>query len=237
MAVTDILKQKADAFGIDVSPELCERLEIYASQLKEINQHLNLTAITDDEGIAVKHFLDCLALFKYTDLKKNAALIDVGTGAGFPGLVIAAARDDIAVTLLDSTGKKLKAVSEIAAAMGLKNCTVLHARAEEAGRNKEYRERFDYATARAVARLQVLSEYCLPFVSVGGSFISMKGASADEEIAAADNALKVLGGQIEKVNTFDLCGEGERAIINIKKISRIGAEFPRASTKISSKPL
>lgn len=222
---------------MDVSPKLCERLEIYAALLRDWNEKINLTAITDDEGIAVKHFLDSLTLLKYAPLKQNTSLIDVGTGAGFPGLVIAAARDDISVTLLDSTGKKLKVVSDIADAMGLKNHTVLHARAEEAGKSKEYRENFDYACARAVAELRVLSEYCLPFVKPGGSFISMKGANAASEISDALNAVSVLGGKIERNETFDLCGSGERSIIIIKKISQIPTKYPRASTLISRKPL
>lgn len=237
MNITEILKKQAETIGVQIDESLYPKLEIYAKLLKERNEKINLTAITDDEGIAVKHFLDCLAIFKYVDFKKGASVIDVGTGAGFPGLVIAAAREDLNITLLDSTGKKLKVVADIADGMGLCNCTVLHARAEEASRKPEYREKFDYATARAVAELRVLSEFCLPFVKKGGSFISMKGSAAKDEAENAKNALSVLGGKIERVNSFDLCSSGERNIIEIKKISQTSPQYPRASAKISAKPL
>lgn len=223
--------------GLDIDGETLNKLCIYKELLKEWNEKINLTAITDDEGIAIKHFLDCLVLQKYVDIKSGAALIDVGTGAGFPGLVLAAARSDISVTLLDSTGKKLKAVLDIAENMGLKNVTVLHARAEEAAKSADYREKFDYATARAVAGLNVLCEYCLPFVTLGGSFVSMKGAAAHEELDSAKNAIAVLGGKTESVNTFTLDGCGERSIIKIKKISQTSPKYPRASAKIAAKPL
>ncbi|MBQ5883417.1 MAG: 16S rRNA (guanine(527)-N(7))-methyltransferase RsmG, partial [Clostridia bacterium] len=133
---------------------------------------MNLTAIKDDEGIAIKHFIDSLMLLKYISIPENSKIIDVGTGAGFPGLVIAAARSDVEVTLLDSTGKKLKVVEDIAQKMGLSNYEILNMRAEDAGQKKEYREQFDFSTARAVAELRVLSEYCLPFVKQNGYFIS-----------------------------------------------------------------
>lgn len=237
MAFEKIFTENAEKFGVDINGDLLGKLKIYAEQLKEWNEKINLTAITDDEGMAVKHFIDCLAIFKYVDFKENSTLLDVGTGAGFPGLVIAAARPDIKVTLLDSTGKKLKAVADIAEKMCLNNVTVLHARAEEAGRQKEYRESFMYVTARAVAGLRTLCEYCLPFVQVGGSFISMKGSQAQEEIDEAQNAVSVLGGQIKKINTFELLNSGERNIIEIKKVSQTPAKYPRASAKISAKPL
>lgn len=227
----------AEKCRIEIDRETLKKLCIYKDLLKEWNEKINLTAITDDEGVALKHFADCLLLFKYVDIKSGASLIDVGTGAGFPGLVIAAARSDINVTLLDSTGKKLKAVKDIADNMGLKNVTVLHSRAEEAGRSADYRERFDYATARAVAQLNVLCEYCLPFVALGGSFISMKGAAAKEEIGAAKSAVSLLGGKTERVNTFEIPDCGERCIIEIKKISQTSPKFPRASAKIAAKPL
>ena len=213
------------------------KLEIYARELKEWNEKINLTAITDDEGIAVKHFIDSLMLLKYVQIPEGSKIIDVGTGAGFPGLVIAAARSDVKVTLLDSTGKKLKVVEDIASKMGLKNYTVLNMRAEEAGKKAEYRECFDFAMARVVAELRVLSEYCLPFVKKDGYFISMKGALADQEIENAANAIKVLSGKIEEKYSFNLCDSGERNIIKLKKISQIPTKYPRASAQIAKKPL
>ncbi len=237
MSIKSIIKEKAEAVELSVSEELLEKLEIYARELKEWNEKINLTAITDDEGIAVKHFIDSLMLLKYVEIPENSKIIDVGTGAGFPGLVIAAARSDVKVTLLDSTGKKLKVVDDIASKMGLENYTILNMRAEEAGKRAEYRECYDFATARAVAELRVLSEYCLPFVKKDGYFISMKGALADQEIENAANAIKVLSGKIEEKYSFNLCDSGERNIIKLKKISQIPTKYPRASAQIAKKPL
>ncbi len=237
MSIKNIIKEKAEVQGISVSDDLIQKLEIYAKELKEWNEKINLTAITDDEGIAVKHFIDSLMLLKYVDIPENAKIIDVGTGAGFPGLVIAAARPDVKVTLLDSTGKKLKVVNDIGEKMGLLNYEILNMRAEEAGQKKEYREQYDFTTARAVAELRVLSEYCLPFVKQNGYFISMKGALADKEIENAFNALKTLSGKIEEKYNFNLCDAGERNIIKIKKISQIPTKYPRVSAQIAKKPL
>lgn len=237
MSIKNIIEEKAETLGISVSPDLIVKLEVYAKELKEWNEKINLTAITDDEGIVVKHFIDSLMLLKYIDIPENSKIIDVGTGAGFPGLVIAAARPDVKVTLLDSTGKKLKVVNDIGEKMGLLNYEILNMRAEEAGQKKEYRELYDFATARAVAELRVLSEYCLPFVKQNGYFISMKGALADKEIENATNALKTLSGKIEEKYNFNLCDVGERNIIKIKKISQIPTKYPRVSAQIAKKPL
>lgn len=237
MSIKNIIKERSEVVGFSVSDDLIEKLEIYAKELKEWNEKINLTAITDDEGIAVKHFIDSLMLLKYVDIPENSKIIDVGTGAGFPGLVIAATRPDVKVTLLDSTGKKLKVVNDIGEKMGLSNYEILNMRAEEAGQKKEYREIYDFATARAVAELRVLSEYCLPFVKQNGYFISMKGALADKEIENASNALKTLSGKIEEKYNFNLCDAGERNIIKIKKISQIPTKYPRVSAQIAKKPL
>lgn len=237
MSVIEILKNNAVEYGVEINAELEDKLQKYADLLREWNERINLTAILDDEGIAVKHFLDCLLVSKAADLKKGCRIIDVGTGAGFPGLVLAAAFPEIEVTLLDSTGKKLKAVENMAAEMGVGNVKVVHARAEEAGKKPEFREKYDFATARAVAELRVLLEYTLPFVKVGGSFLSLKGASAITEIDDAKTSLKTLGGKIETINEFVLPGGDKRAIINVKKISHIPPKFPRVSAQIAKKPL
>ncbi len=237
MSVVEILKQNAKEYGVEVDHVLLGKLEVYAQLLREWNEKINLTAILDDEGIANKHFLDCLLVGKYADFKDGQRIIDVGTGAGFPGLVLAAAYPDVQVTLLDSTGKKLKAVEDMAQKMGVTNVRVVHMRAEEAGQKKEFRESFDFATARAVAELRVLLEYTLPFVKVGGSFLSLKGASALEEIDGARNSLSVLGGKIHVKNEFTLPGGDKRAIINVKKISQVPSKYPRVSAQIAKKPL
>lgn len=233
----ETLKKYADRYGLVISDDLADKLKIYGTLLKEWNEKINLTAITDDEGIAIKHFLDCLLITKVGDFKAGQKVIDVGTGAGFPGAVIAAAYPEIFVTLLDSTGKKLKAVEDMVNNMGLKNVTVVHARAEEAGRKEEFREQFDFATARAVAELRVLAEYTLPFVKKGGKFLSMKGAVAGDEVENGKRSVSVLGGSINAVHEFTLPNGDKRAVIEINKISQTSSKYPRASTQISKKPL
>ncbi len=237
MSVIEILKNQSQQYGIEIDSSLSEKLMVYAQFLREWNEKINLTAILDDEGIALKHFLDCLLVGKYAEFKRGDKVIDVGTGAGFPGLVLAAAYPNIHVTLLDSTGKKLKAVEDIAERMEVKNVEIIHMRAEEAGKKPEFREQYDYATARAVAELRILSEYTLPFVKVGGFFLSLKGASAIDEIDGATAALKTLGGEIQGPNEFSLPGGAKRAIINVKKISHIPPRYPRVSAQIAKKPL
>ncbi|MEE1502746.1 MAG: 16S rRNA (guanine(527)-N(7))-methyltransferase RsmG [Acutalibacteraceae bacterium] len=237
MSIIDILKEHCSDYGIEFNQDLAEKLEIYGRLLKEWNDKINLTAIKDDEGIAVKHFLDCLLVSKVADFKNGMKVIDVGTGAGFPGLVIAAAYPDVNVTLLDSTGKKLKAVENIAEEMGVKNVQIVHSRAEDAGKNPEFREKYDFATARAVAELRVLLEYTLPFVKKDGYFLSLKGATAKEEIDGAGNSLNTLGGKIDSINDFTLPGGDKRAIIKVKKISQTSPKYPRPSAQIAKKPL
>ncbi|MGN1442305.1 MAG: 16S rRNA (guanine(527)-N(7))-methyltransferase RsmG [Acutalibacteraceae bacterium] len=230
------LKDSVAGFGVALDETALDRFAVYAEKLVDWNEKINLTAITDPEGITVKHFADSLAVFRYAEIPQNARVIDVGTGAGFPGVAMLIARPDIKLTLLDSTKKKLTVIEDILSALGLQ-AEILHARAEEAAKRAEYREQFDFATARAVANLRELSEYCLPFVRKGGSFISMKSAKTDEEIDGAKKAIAVLGGKIEAVNAFTLADAGERTIIMIKKISQTSPKYPRPSAKIAKYPL
>ncbi|MDO4380994.1 MAG: 16S rRNA (guanine(527)-N(7))-methyltransferase RsmG [Clostridia bacterium] len=230
------LKEYALNFGVLLDDTALERFDTYGRLLAEWNEKINLTAITDPEGIALKHFADSLSVLKYCEIGEGASLIDVGTGAGFPGLALLIARPDIKLTLLDSTKKKLTVIEDILSNIGL-SAELLHSRAEEAGQKEEYREKFDFATARAVANLRELSEYCLPFVKKSGSFISMKAAKADEEISGAKKAIAVLGGKIEKAESFVLGEAGERNIIMIKKVSSTPGKYPRPSAKIAKNPL
>ena len=163
---------------IKLDNEAIERFKRYAELLVEWNEKMNLTAITDPDGIAVKHFADCLSIFKYADIKSGASVIDVGTGAGFPGVVMKIARPDIELTLLDSLAKRITFLDELCKELGLEVKTV-HSRAEDGA--TKFREQYDFAVARAVANMRVLSEYCMPYVKVGGTFIAMKGAHPDEE--------------------------------------------------------
>ena len=232
----DLLKEKAELFHVKLDETALERFDIYGKLLVEWNEKINLTAITDPEGVTIKHFLDSITIFSYVDIPEDAKVIDVGTGAGFPGLAMLIARPDLDMTLMDSTKKRLMVIENILENIGLK-ANVVHSRAEEAGQNKEFREKYDFSTARAVTNLRDLAEYCLPFVKVGGSFIPMKSAKAQEEIAEGKKAIHVLGGQIIKQDTFDLLDCGERTIINVKKISSTPAKYPRPSAKIAKNPI
>ncbi len=228
--------EKAARFGVFIDETAQKRFIRYAELLVEWNEKMNLTAITDPREIGIKHFLDCLLIFKNSEIKSGAKVIDVGTGAGFPGVVMKIARPDLKLTLLDGLNKRLVFLKAVCDELGL-DAEIIHARAEEGARKKELRESFDISTARAVARLNVLSEYCIPYVKKGGSFIALKGPAADEEINESKAAIKTLGGGNIKVFRENLENEGERVICEIKKISQTPTQFPRVTQKIQKKPL
>ena len=232
----DFLKLKAAEIGIELSSESLDRFDKYAEMLVETNKTLNLTAITEPDEIVTKHFCDCLSLLKEVEIPQGAKLIDVGTGAGFPGVVLLIARPDLKITLMDSTNKRLVFVQSVVDALGLK-ANVVHSRAEEAGKNPAFREKYNFVTARAVANMQTLSEYCLPFLKVGGLFAAMKGAKASDELSVAKGAIKILGGQIYSAKEFNLFDCGERSILCVKKISQTPSKYPRPSAQIAKKPL
>lgn len=231
-----LLKEKAEQYGVLLDEKALERFDIYGRLLVEWNEKINLTAITEPEEIVMKHFVDSLTVFSAIDIPQGSKIIDVGTGAGFPGVAMLIARPDLDITLLDSTNKKLNVIRDILEKIGLR-ANVVHMRAEDAGQNKDFRESFDFATARAVSNLRDLSEYCLPFVKPGGTFISMKSAKADEEIEEGRKAISVLGGKIEEKKTFELTQAGERTIILIKKVSPTPGKYPRPSAKIAKNPI
>ncbi len=231
-----LLKEKAAEFGVELDEKALERFDIYARLLVDWNEKINLTAITEPDEIVIKHFVDSLTLFSAIDIPKGAKVIDVGTGAGFPGVAILIARPDLDITLMDSTNKKLNVIRDILENIGLE-ANVVHKRAEEAGQSKDFRECYDFATARAVSNLRDLSEFCLPFVKVGGTFISMKSAKADEEIEEGKKAISVLGGKIKEKKTFELDTAGERSIILIEKSSSTPAKYPRPSAKMAKNPI
>ncbi len=232
----ELLKKYSDSFGISLDETAFDRFDKYAEALVETNKYLNLTAITDTEGVTVKHFADSLSVLSVINPDKGNRVLDVGTGAGFPGSVIQMARPDIRVTLLDGTQKKLRFISDTLSAVGLSAETV-HMRAEEAGQKPQYRESFDLVTARAVANLRELCEYCLPFVKTGGCFIAMKSVKTDEEINEASKAIELLGGKIDRIHSFQLGDAGERTLIIIKKISHTPPKYPRPSAKIAKQPI
>ena len=233
---SSLLLSDAEKLGLSVSSQQLDRFEKLAELLVEQNKTMNLTAITDPDGIAVKHFADSISVLSAVEFKSGAKVLDVGTGAGFPGIPLLIMKPDIDLTMLDSTAKKLKYVANTVDSLGL-NANVLHSRAEEAAQKPEYRENFDIVCSRAVAALNILCEYCLPFVKKDGIFAAMKGAKAQEEIDVANNAIKTLGGEIIDKKSFTLSDGAERTIIIIKKISQNLPKYPRPSAQIAKKPL
>lgn len=231
-----ILEKWCGENNIAINDKQKSAFEIYAGMLIEWNKKMNLTAITAENEIAVKHFIDSISVLKYINLKPNADLVDIGTGAGFPGIPLKIMRPDIKLTLLDSLNKRLIFLEEVCKAINLK-ADIIHARAEELSQNPEYREKFDYAVSRAVANLPSLCEYCIPYIKNGGMFISMKGSDGQNELELAQNAIKLLGGKSDSIYTFNLPDESIRTIITISKISSTSSKYPRRGTKISKNPL
>lgn len=223
-------------FGLELDSTVVKRLNLYGNLLLEWNEKINLTAITEPEDVLYKHFYDCLLFFKAVKVEKGAKIIDVGTGAGFPGLVLKIARPDIELTLLDGLNKRLIFLADVLEKTEL-SADLVHSRAEDGGKNVKYRERFDFACARAVANLPVLSEYCIPFVKKGGFFVALKGASAKEEAQSALNAYKILGCEKPTIICETLTGNEVRAFIISKKISQTPTKYPRHGNKISKSAL
>lgn len=231
----NMLSQGALSLGIPLSQEQLDKLDQYAALLVEWNEKMNLTAITAPEEIVVKHFLDSLVPALALEIPQGASLVDVGTGAGFPSLPMALLRPDLKVTLLDSLNKRLIFLEAVCTALGIPASRV-HARAEEAGQGP-LRESFDLATARAVAHLRELAEYCLPLVKVGGAFLALKGGEVAEELAQAQRAIGTMGGRVESLFPAMLPDGSSRTIVVIRKISRTPPKYPRPGAKMAKAPL
>ncbi|MBR3844610.1 MAG: 16S rRNA (guanine(527)-N(7))-methyltransferase RsmG [Clostridia bacterium] len=230
------LIENLEAFGLSCSEEQLEQLETYASLLVEWNQKMNLTTITTPDGIAVLHFADSLSFLSAFPLKGTEKVLDIGTGAGFPAIPLKIFHPNAAFTLMDSLNKRLTFLKEVLTSLSL-SAALLHSRAEESARDKKLREQFDVVTARAVASLQVLAEYALPYVKVGGHFVAMKGPSCQEELETAKNAIKTLGGKVERVVPFTLSDGSVRHIAIIQKVAKTPDTYPRHGSKIAKKPL
>ena len=226
-----------EKIGINLTEDIIKKLNMYGNLLLEWNQKINLTAITEPNEVLYKHFYDCILFFKNIEVQKNVNIIDVGTGAGFPGMVLKIVRPDLNVTLLDSLNKRIVFLKDVIEKLELENIQAIHSRAEEGGKNKNYREKYDIACARAVANLPVLLEYCTPYVKVGGSFVSMKGPSVSDEVALCDNAIKVLGLEKPQIICENLRENESRAFAIFKKISQTPPKYPRNSGNISKQPL
>ncbi len=223
-------------FGIKIKPEQAETFQRYMKMLLEWNEKINLTAITEPDDILLKHFIDSLSLLKAFEIKPHAKIVDVGTGAGFPGLPLKIMRPDIEITLLDGSNKRLGFLNAVSKELNLEALTV-HKRAEEAGRMHEMRESYDVAVSRAVARLNTLAEYCLPLVKMKGHFIAMKSAEIDEELLEAENSIAKLGGSIERRENLALPSGDRRSIVIIRKLNFTPKEYPRHGGTITKHPL
>lgn len=233
--IAEILPE-IEKFGIKLSDKQINNLNIYANLLIQWNEKMNLTAITDPIEVVWKHFFDCILFFKYVDVPQNAKIIDVGTGAGFPGMVLKIVREDIDLTLLDGLNKRLVFLKEVLDTLGL-SANVVHLRAEEGGRKPELREKYDFAVARAVANMNLLSEYCIPYVKKGGSFVALKGPSGKDEVQNAQKAISILGGKVTDVIEFDHEMLGGRSVVKVIKKTETPPKYPRPSAKISKQPL
>ena len=228
--------QRLKEFNIKINDEQIKKFMNYMNLLLEWNEKINLTAITQPEEVKLKHFVDSLTVLKY--INDDDKVIDIGTGAGFPGIPLKIMNENTKITLLDSLNKRINFLNIVIETLNLRNIQAIHGRAEEIARNKLYREKYDVAVSRAVANLSTLTEYMLPFVKVGGKCICMKGANVNEELERAQNAIKELGGEIERVDNFYLSdNDNERNIIVIKKVKETNPKYPRKAGMPSKEPL
>ena len=223
---------------IELSDHQLEQFQKYYELLVEWNKVMNLTAIIEKEDVIIKHFVDSLLLAKYKKLDESLSVIDVGTGAGFPGIPLKIAFPGLKVTLMDSLNKRVKFLNEVIRTLELDDIEAVHSRAEDGGRNVQYREKYDLAVSRAVANLSSLSEFCMPFVKTGGYFIPYKASGLDEEIHAGKKAIRILGGQVENIfHTTIPDTDMERCFVFVKKIAATPEEYPRKAGTATKKPL
>lgn len=237
MNFDEILVDGSAEFGVKLDTGRQEAFKKYMELLKEWNQKMNLTAIEEDNEVAMKHFVDSLSILPFIP-KSNCRIADIGTGAGFPGIPVKIVRDDVEVMLVDSLDKRVTFLKEVIATLQLTGISAVHSRAEEFGARTEYRQAFDLVTARAVAGLPVLLEYCLPLVKVGGLFIAMKGSNIEEELKQSPKALEILGGKLEAVKEMCLpFSDIKRNIILVRKFRQTPTKYPRKPGKPSKEPL
>ena len=238
MNLDKLVRFSREMFHLDVNADMQRAFRQYASELLTWNAHINLTAITDPEAIEMRHFLDSLSVLRAVPLTANKRVIDVGTGAGFPGIPLRIVFPQIDLTLLEATSKKARFLEHVAAQLKLTNITILNTRAEDAGQQIETREAYDIVLARAVAQMPVLSEYLLPLCRVGGHCVALKGENAAAEVQQAEHALRVLGGRLEKVITVELPEVSEtHHLVVIRKVAATPPDYPRRTGVPTKRPI
>lgn len=234
----ELVAKAAAEYGLQLTSRQIAAMDTYYRLLLVWNEKINLTAITEPHEVAVKHMIDSLSCYREEVFTAAARVVDVGTGAGFPGIPLKIFQPELELTLMDSLNKRLNFLREVADSLGLQGVALVHARAEEAGKNKQHREGYDIAVSRAVARLNVLCELCLPLIKVGGWFIALKGAQYEDEVREAAKALTVLGGKVADIRPVSLPGLADkRAVIYIKKVTATPPSYPRKAGTPEKKPL
>ena len=230
------MKENMAKINIQISDKQIDEFFKYMNLLIEWNEKINLTSIIEPDEIIIKHFVDCGTILKY--LNNNENVIDIGTGAGFPGIPIKILNESLNITLIDSLNKRINFLKEVSNILKLENIKIIHGRAEDLAQQVEFRQKYDKSVSRAVANLSTLSEYDLPFVKIGGKMIAMKGFEIDEELENAKKAINVLGGKVEKVEKFNLIDtDNKRSIIIINKVKPTPKQFPRKAGKPSKEPI
>lgn len=238
MEYFDLMSKACAKENINFDEDMYNKFMIYKDMIKEWNEKINLTAITEDTEIIQKHFIDSIKAFRFSPLKDAKRIIDVGTGAGFPGIPIKIIKPDIEVVLLDSLNKRVNFLNEVIHKLNLFDIGTVHGRAEDYGREENFRQSFDVVVSRAVANLAVLSEFCMPYVKVNGYFLAMKGPSVEEEIKDGTNAINILGGKIEDIISVDIEDTDlKHNLVVIKKVKETPKAYPRKAGTASKKPL
>lgn len=232
----DTFLDEVNKISISLTEKQLEQFRMYYEMLVEKNKVMNLTGIMEWDEVLEKHFLDSISLIRAVNLRQNISVIDMGTGAGFPGIPLKIAFPELKVTLADSLNKRVLFLQEVIDALDLEDIEAIHGRAEDLARDKKYREAFDLSVSRAVANLSTLSEYCLPFVKIGGQFVSYKSGEIDEEVAESKSAVFLLGGKIKEIVKFEL-GESGRSFVVIDKVKGTPKTYPRKAGTPSKKPL
>jgi len=238
MEYFDILNIACNKENIEFNEDKYSKFIKYKELIKEWNEKVNLTAIVEDSEIIKKHFVDSIKVFKFEKLKNASRIIDIGTGGGFPGIPMKIVNPNSKVVLLDSLNKRINFLNEVIKELSLENIETIHGRAEDFAKDNKFREKFDVAVSRAVANLTVLSEFCLPYVKVGGYFVALKGPAIEEEMKDAKNAIKILGGQVEKILEVDIEGSDlNHNLVVIKKIKETPGKYPRKAGMVTKNPL